>query len=484
MKTIRFLMVVIVFGYAIARADAVLVPDFRVDQDPTPNGISAVASSLNYNYFVVAWRYANPPTYKGDTYARRFDLNGNPLGNAFRVDSAPDGIDAVIAGVIIDTNGNMVFGFGDSRTGSGHVYFRRFDINETPLNSDTMVDQGPVALGGEVASLPGGGFVIAYYDGRGVGGSIYARIYDSGGNPIGNDFRVDQNPDIDSNHGISEDPCVATNSSGQIYFAWEDRRNTGLLFGGDIYARLFDSTGTPLGNDFQVDQAPDIADYPTIGVALDGNFIVSWDDLREEGAFGQPDVFARAFDPTGTPFSGDFKVNSETTGESANSPYVAFAPSGRAFIVWNDSRGGVYGRHLDSAGNFLDNDFRVDGGDLCGYSRATPAGTNTFLAVWDDCRTGNLEEWANITGPFSGSVPVLSPTVIVILAFILLLILFLFIRKRSFSYLFLLFIFSVLLLLPITALTQQCPPMSTSGLSANRVEPILAGITTSDMARW
>jgi len=239
MKTAKLTLFVLLFAFSTAKADIVLVPDFRVDQDPTPNAIRSVASSINYGYFVVYYRFANPPTFKGRGYARRFDLNGNPLGNAFRVDGAPDNIEAGGQSVIIDTNGNMVFAWSDNRTGQYHVYFRKFDINETPLNVDTVVDQGTGANGGYLTSLPGGGFVIGFGDFAGPGGTTSARIYNSSSIPIGNTIRVDQNPDVDSAYGITSGPLTAVSPTGRIFFAWDDARNR-TIPPGNIYARIFD----------------------------------------------------------------------------------------------------------------------------------------------------------------------------------------------------------------------------------------------------
>jgi len=421
MRTVRFLALMVIFGYSLARADVVLVPDFRVDQDPIPNSIAGVASSLTYGYFVVFYRYSTPPTYEGDLYARRFDLDGNPLADAFRVDSAPETAQTGGAGVIIDSNGNMVFGWTDDRTGASHVYFRRFDASENPLNSDTMADQGSGANGGRIATLPAGGFVITYRS----GGLIYARIYDSTGTPIGNEFRVDQSG------GDLGTPFVNTDPSGQIYFAWTFG-NPGTA----VYARLFDSSGNPLLDEFQVDQSPNMVVLSTIAAAPNGNFIVAWDDYREEGDFGMSDVFARAFDLTGTPFGDDFKVNSESTGENAAVANSVFAPSGRALFVWNDSRdgGAHYIRHIDSNGTILDNDSRLHSGVLGGYTATAAVGFNSFVTAWGDSRSGSNEVWANITGPAKPLVPTLPEVGMVVLFISLLAAIVLVISRRRSVY--------------------------------------------------
>ena len=92
----------------------------------------------------------------------------------------------------IDSNGNAIFVWSGEISGIGHVFFSRFDINGNALTADTLVDQSWGTYG-VVASLPGGGFVVAYDGGSDPGGSIHLRIFSSSGVPVGDEFRVDQN---------------------------------------------------------------------------------------------------------------------------------------------------------------------------------------------------------------------------------------------------------------------------------------------------
>ena len=266
-KVVILAMLMMLFGHSAAMADVVLVPDFRVDQDPTPNVVYDVASSPAHGYFVVSYRYT------GNNYtlmARRFDFDGNPLGDAFLINSTPNTATTggYGAGVTIDSNGNMIFTWTDTRTGSAHVYYRRFDLNETPLSADTIVDQASYAVGYNIASIPGGGFVIGYGERTGLNWDSYGRIYNSSGNPIGNGFRVDQNPDIDDLFGRSAVPAVSVSQAGRIYFAWVDERDFGNFPDqGSIYARIFDNLGNPLGNDFRADAGWDSVGQPSVATA-------------------------------------------------------------------------------------------------------------------------------------------------------------------------------------------------------------------------
>jgi|GEM_PF-2209952 len=452
-KIITAAMIILLCGHPIARADEVLVPDFRVDQDPTPNDIGGVASSLTYGYFVVSYLYTNPPTYIGQCYARRFDLGGNPLGNAFRVDSL-SGTACGAADVTIDTNGNMIFTWPDDRSGSNHIYFRRFAPNENPLSPDTLVDQGTLAnYDAEIAPLASGGFIIVWDDTRSRGGSIYARLYDSSGSPVGSDFQVDQNPDINNTAGESSHPVVATSPTGQIYIAWTDSRNRGLT--GNVYARLFNSSGTPLGSDFQVDQSPNRVIASSIAATPNGNFIVLWDDCREDGDFGLPDAYGRVFDSSGNPLTGDIKILQSASGDYSGVATAASDMIGRFAVTCTATIcNGICLRHLDSAGNYMDMGVKIDAGSAS-YPHVTMVGNMSFMTVFDDSRSGSSQIWANITGPANDIIPMVSAPALIFLVFVMFCLVLLksrFINKKS--AIFIPIIFLVLFSKPVYA---QCP---------------------------
>ena len=417
MKVAKFIALVIVFVCSIARADIIEVPDFRADQDPIPNSLAGVASSLTYNYSVIFYRTPLPSPAEGDLFARRFDLDGNPLGNAFRVDSAPVSAGSDGSGVIIDSNGNMVFCFADTRSGQIRIYFNRFDLNENQITVDTEVVS---AIGGRIASLPSGGFVIVYDR-----GDIYARIYDSTGSPIGGEFQVNQSgSDIDF-------PQVATSTTGQIYIAW-----TFGSPGTAVYARLFDSSGNPLDNEFRVDQSTEGVYSRTIAAAPNGNFIVGWKDKREGGSFGPDVAYGRVFDSSGNPITDDLKLLQNTpVGQPTGTPSATSDPSGRFIIVCSDSQvvegAGIYMRRIDSFGQFMGVESRIDSGNSNGTPYAAPVGSMRIFTAWPDQRVVSGEIWANIVGPEPSIVPFASNTVLVILALLLLATLIFSLKRRN-----------------------------------------------------
>ncbi|MEO0181125.1 MAG: hypothetical protein ABIN54_07460 [candidate division WOR-3 bacterium] len=67
--------------------------------------------------------------------------------------------------------------------------------------------------------------------------------------------------------------------------------------------------------------------------ALDGSFVVAWEDWRN----GNADIYFSLFDPTGNPIVQDVRANRDSTLEDQLNPAVAFGPD-RFVIAWEDMR--------------------------------------------------------------------------------------------------------------------------------------------------
>ena len=85
-------------------ATAQLVPDFRVNEDPTNEfqGQGSMGCDTSGN-FVVAWRDSRGP--RTDIYCQRFDSNANRLGNNFKVNINPDS--SMLPGVAVASDGSF-----------------------------------------------------------------------------------------------------------------------------------------------------------------------------------------------------------------------------------------------------------------------------------------------------------------------------------------------------------------------------------------
>jgi hypothetical protein len=157
-------------------------------------------------------------------------------------------------------------------------------------------------------------------------------------------------------------PSVAIDGNGNFVVAWDSNQGSGY----DVSARRFDAGGNPLSGEFTVNTYTTGAQYNG-AVASDrfGNFVVVWTSYGQLTP-NETDVFARRYDAAGNPLSGEFLVNTYTTGNQYTlRQSVAMSASGEFLVVWGsngqDGDGwGVFGQRFDSSGNKLGSEFQVN----------------------------------------------------------------------------------------------------------------------------
>jgi hypothetical protein len=178
-------------------------------------------------------------------------------------------------------------------------------------------------------------------------------------------------------------PAIAMDAQGNFVVAWESIGEDGS-FGG-IYAQRYGADGTPRGTEFKVNTyTPSNQSRPTVAMDADGDFVVAWDSQ----SLGDFDIYARRYDSQGTAQGAEFRVNTYTTGIQIT-PAAAMDPDGNTVIVW-DSWGqdgdqtGSYAQRLDATGAPQGAEFRVS--QVTTGHQAWPAvamdGDGNFVVAW------------------------------------------------------------------------------------------------------
>ncbi|MEM6698028.1 MAG: T9SS type A sorting domain-containing protein [Bacteroidota bacterium] len=203
-----------------------------------------------------------------------------------------------------------------------------------------------------------GNFVVTWaslgQDGSNLG--IYAQRYINNGIPIGEEFQVNT-----YTTNKQEYPSIGMDSDGNFVIAWTSREQDGSGYG--IYAQRYSSNGIPQGSEFQVNSYTTNRQYsPSVGIDDDGNFIITWTSLGQDGSgYG---VYAQRYVNDGTPQGEEFQVNSYTTNRQFESK-VAMDSDGDFVVIWvsNAQDGdsyGIYGQRYAKNGNPQESEFQVN----------------------------------------------------------------------------------------------------------------------------
>jgi hypothetical protein len=167
---------------------------------------------------------------------------------------------------------------------------------------------------------------------------VYARVLDGLGNPVGNELLVS------NTNMLSGGPSVAALAGGGFAITWTQRapqRSNGL----DVVVRTFDQAGVAMSDVTPVNTFNFGDQYVPFIANLGSQQLIVWSSMGQDGSW--EGVFARAFQGA-NPVGEEFRVNVFTP-FSQKLPGIATDGAGRALVFWSgyavESGFDVFGRN-------------------------------------------------------------------------------------------------------------------------------------------
>ncbi len=233
----------------------------------TPN-----VTGLSDGGYVVAWTSGDGAGY--GVFMRRYDADGNAMGGDTQVNTFTTGDQAYprVAGL---PDGDWVVTWqstGQDGSGDG-VYFQRYNASgavgaETQVNVTTADSQADPAITG----LDDDKFVITWTSNGqdGSGGGVYMRVFNADGSAASSEIGVNQT--TFNSQGLGK--VVSLGDQGFIV-TWASNGQDGSGYG--VYARHFDTDGNPVGDEFRVNSTTSgHQTSPTIAALDDGGYVITW----------------------------------------------------------------------------------------------------------------------------------------------------------------------------------------------------------------
>ncbi|MDN3506104.1 MAG: hypothetical protein P0S96_02630 [Simkaniaceae bacterium] len=175
--------------------------------------------------------------------------------------------------------------------------------------------------------------------------------------PIGDEFQVNTFAT-----GSQFRPSAATLNNGMFVVTWVSDGQDGDA--GGIFGQLFDTSGTKVGDEFQVNtNAANVQDFPSVTGLTNGNIVVTWSSINGDGSgYG---VVGQVLDSTGSKIGGEFPVNTNTFASQWKSSVTSTSNGGFA-IAWQSDQGqdgdgaGIYGQLFDASGAKINGEFQAN----------------------------------------------------------------------------------------------------------------------------
>ncbi len=248
---------------------------------------------------------------------------------------------------------------------------------EFQVNAQTPNDQLAPAVGAN----QNGGFLVAWQsDGQdGSGNGIFRQNYDANGAPLGFEFQVNT-----TTAGNQDNPAAAMNLNGRFVVVWESEDTDGS--GEGIRGRRYDATGAAFGNDFALNTyTTGNQDDPSVAIKFDADFVAVWQSTGQDT--DSDGIFAQQFNPSGTTNGAEFQVNTTFVGNQ-RSPDTALDSSGQFAVVWqspDQDSNGIFAALFDSAGSPRTGEFQVN--SYSTGNQENPAvivgPSGTLMVVWE-----------------------------------------------------------------------------------------------------
>ena len=320
--------------------------------------------------------------------ALRIDLAGNPVGAPVRINSSIIG-DQEQPRVGLLKSGGAIFVWEGGASGFHRVHYRVTNQEGLFIMKDRFVTSSKSGeqLEPAVAVLKNGRSVIVWTDYLNDGSfkGVSGRVVSSDGESLGEPFHLNK-----FTLGNQHKAQVVAMPDGRFAAVWisDQQQNQRSI---DVILRIFSANGQPVTEETIVSPLG-ISSNPTLTVSGQ-SIVVAWEQLDLEQKVNRWDIGTRSFDFNLKPLSESIFANLNRKGDQYE-PQLNGGVDG-AMLVWTSlgqdkSREAIMGRFVNSTGNFVGGEIRVNTKQELAQMQPTlsSTGQGEFLVAWSTPNIG------------------------------------------------------------------------------------------------
>ena len=307
--------------------------DFIVNTTPTEEQSWPTVTALADGRAFVSWTSYIPDIGEWEVRARIINSDGTG-GPDFIVNSttanaqfAPSAVTLADGHILVTWTSN------EARDPTTDFYpedirGRILDANGTPLTDDFVVNTSLFGnqFDSTVTALPDGRALVSWttYD-QSLGlTAIYGRFVNPDGTSSTPDFRL-----LPVSQQNQFDASLAVLANGWIMVTWVSQEPD---FDHNIHVRVLTAEGTVVSSDNILNSnLAGAQSSPSVTALPDGRALAVW--LTNNSSTGETDIYGRILDSGGFPLGQDFLINS-TVGLGEAGPRAVTLPDGRIIVTW------------------------------------------------------------------------------------------------------------------------------------------------------
>lgn len=320
---------------------------------PKKGSQDASAVALGANKGAVVWQDNQVDSDGLGIGMQWLNQSGSPSFSSFRVNETEAGNQERPRVAMLPGDGAVVVWQGGSEVDTD-IYARFLSADGTFMTGEIKVNTYTALLqiNPDVAVLADGSVVVVWasFNQDGSYQGVYGQRFSSNGVKVGGEFQINQ-----YTLNNQRNPSVAGLTGGGFVVAWVSEKPSSTQInnqltpvdGGvwvqqiinnvEINARRYDAAGSPMGNEFRVDNGGQVCSSPSVCSREDGGFSLVWN----QNVKGEDwDIYTRSFDASGVGISDAFIVNVDTAGKQFLPKAVA--SGNQLFVVWTSIKTDSY----------------------------------------------------------------------------------------------------------------------------------------------
>lgn len=287
----------------------------------------AIAMDANGN-FVVVWSSYRQDGDSGGIFGQRFDCDGVAIGSEFQINTETAG-NQTEPSVAMDSSGNFVVAWHGPGPDEEDIFAQRFDANGQPLGNEFRVNSytDNRQLCPSAAMNNDGNFVIVWESMNipedANKRSICGQLYNSSGSNLVPEFVVNDE------ESTCRHPDVAMHNSGRFIVVWIRESTTK-----SVWVRHFEADGNAPFLSSKVNDEFNFTSLtrPTVAIDAMGNYVIVWDGHNQGDDYDN--VYLKRYHWSHAPLHEQYLVNTQQTADQTN-PSVAICDD-TFIVVWED----------------------------------------------------------------------------------------------------------------------------------------------------
>ncbi len=263
-------------------------------------------------------------------WGRRFTSFAAPLDVPFQINAVPGDMYDYSVSIDMAPSGAFVAAWLNRDVGP-HLRVQRFSafgdrVGDLIYPSDDASGEAVVGV------ADSGAFVVAHW--AGLQEHLLGHMYNSIGDAVLSPFTIETASGFQVLHDI------AVNANGTFVVTWSGWQSPGDDDDGfSIQARCFTASGTPMGDQFQVNTIIGGDQWGSqVAIADSGAFVIVWQSATSSGSDDSgKSIQMRRYSSACVPLSVETQVNTYVN-DRQDQPDVTMSPPGSIAVVWR-SRG-------------------------------------------------------------------------------------------------------------------------------------------------